>query len=443
MRPFFIVWFGQLVSSLGSAMSSFAVGLWLYVEGGSVTAFALNNVAFLLPWALLSPVAGAWADRYNRKRIMLIADGVQALATLSIAIFVFADVLQVWHIYIAVAISSAARAFQGPAWSASIALIVPRHQLGRASGMGRLSEAIARLVAPILAGAALLSFGLGWILLFDIATFLFAVTTLWFTRIPDPPRTTQPALAAKGRTWADIKFGLRYLWQRPALFRLAMITSLRNLFQNFATDLVIPLALMMANVAIVGQMQAIVMSGMLIGTVFMSIWGGPKRGRIRLLLTVLVIHGLSIAFMGWRASLFYLIGGMFIMMFTFAILATLNGPVYQTKVAPDLQGRVFASITFFSVILEPFGHLVVGPITDLWAEPAMLPGGFLAPIFGPLIGVGPGRGMGAIFLVMGLLVTALGVYGWLDPRVRNLETELPDQLPDVGQEIKVAAAASV
>lgn len=430
MRPFLIVWIGQLVSALGSAMTSFGVGLWLYTEGGSVTAFALNNVAFLVPWALLSPVAGAWADRYNRKAIMLIADTVQAVATLFIAILVFSEGLQIWQVYLAVAISSAARAFQLPAWSASIVHLVPKAQLGRASGMGRLSEAISRLLAPIIAGALLLAIGLGWILVIDIATFLFAVLALLVVAIPMPAKSPEEQEQTEGSTWEEVKFGMRYLWKRPGLFNLALIASLRNLFQNFATNLTLPLALMMTNVAVVGQLQALVMSGLLIGSLIMSAWGGPNKGRVRLYLSVMIAHGLTIVLAGWQQSLTFLVTGTFLMLFTVAILATLNGPVYQTKVAPAVQGRVFATITFVAVILEPIGHAVVGPVTDFIMEPAMMAGGWLEPILGPLIGVGEGRGMGAVFLIMGLLTAGLGVYGWLHPRVRNLETELPDQVPD-------------
>lgn len=411
-------------------MTSFGVGLWIYTEGGSVTAFALNNVALLVPWALLSPIAGAYVDRYNRKLIMLVADTVQALATLFIALFIFSDVLQIWHVYLAVALSSAASAFQGPAWSASISLLVPKKQLGRAAGLGRLNEAVSRLLAPIIAGALLLTIGLGWILVIDLVTFLVALLTLWLVAIPQPPKKEDESAPTKGRTWQDIKSGLRYLLERPGLMALVMVGSLRNLIQNFATTLLLPLALMFTDVAGVGRLQALMMTGMLVGTVMMSAWGGPQRWRIRWFMSVMIVHGLAIAFAGLYAALTPIVAGMWLMMFTFAMLATLNGPVYQTKVAPDVQGRVFSTITFLAVGLEPIGMLLVGPITDNIMEPGMLAGGILAPIFGPLVGVGPGRGMGLTFLIAGILVAGLGVYGWLNPRVRNLEAELPDQLPD-------------
>jgi hypothetical protein len=169
---------------------------------------------------------------------------------------------------------------------------------------------------------------------------------------------------------------------------------------------------------------------MLLGTVMMSAWGGPKRWRIRWFMSVMIVHGLAIAFAGLYAALTPIVAGMWLMMFTFAMLATLNGPVYQTKVAPEVQGRVFSTITFLAVGLEPIGMLLVGPLTDNFMEPAMLVGGRLTPFFGPLVGVGPGRGMAVVFLIAGILVAGLGVYGWLNPRVRNLEAELPDQLPD-------------
>ncbi|NOH12664.1 MAG: MFS transporter [Chloroflexi bacterium] len=429
MRTFYIVWFGQLVSSLGSALTSFAVGLWLFTEGGSVTAFALNNVFYLVPWALLSPVAGAYVDRYNRRKIMLIADSVQALASLFIALFIFADGLQIWHVYIAVALSSAAGAFQGPAWSASIPLIVPKSQLGRASGMGNIGSSVGRLIAPAAAGVLILVIGLGGIVLIDFVTFLVAVTALLFVHIPDPPREDKAEDEEQSNVFQDFLFGIRYLYVRRGLFLLVVVGSLRNLFQNMATVLTVPMMLTFTNEAVVGTVFSIAMSGMLIGTLLITAWGGPQR-RVPWVAGVLIVQGLAIAVIGWQPTIAYVIGGGFVMFFSFAFLSALLPPIRQTKVALDVQGRVTATMIFLAVILEPLGHAIVGPLADNFFEPWMAAGGALSSSFGLLLGVGPGRGMGLIFVICGLIVSGLGLFTILHPRIRRLEIELPDVIPD-------------
>lgn len=433
MRTFYTIWLGQLVSVLGSSTTSFAVGIWLFIETGSVTVVALVNAVYLLAMALASLVAGALVDRHDRRTVMMLADMVQAFATLAIGLLLVFDAFQVWMIYVAVALSSAAQSFQRPAWSASIPMIVPKDQLGRAAGMGRLGEAVGRLASPALAGALLLSVGLEGIILIDFATFLFAISILFAVRIPNPARTSEAGAPAS--VWREIRFGWEYLLKREGLFTFIILLSLLNLFLNFATTLTVPMALTMTNEAVVGVMMSVISSGMLVGALFMSVWGGPKQHRLWLVLGMIVLQGVAIFAVGLRPSLAFITGGSFVMMLAFAVIGTNLGPVLQTKVALDVQGRVFATISFLATILEPLGQLVVGPLTDRLFEPAMVEGGALAGVLGPIIGVGPGRGMALVFLLMGVMIVGLGAYGFLNPRVRQLEEELPDVIPD-GHELE-------
>lgn len=425
MKKFLVIWAGQLVSNLGSGLTSFAVGLWLYTRTESVTVFALNNVFYLLPMALLAPFAGALVDRHDRKRVMILADGIQAAASLAIAALVFGGSLQPWHIYIAVGIGSAASAFQNPAWSASVPLIVPKAQLGRASGLGQLSGAVARLAAPALAGTLIGSVGLGGIVLIDMVTFLAAVTALLLVHVPNPPARTDQT-KGRGSVLRDVVFGLRYLWVRPGLWGLVMIVSALNLLVNFSGTLTVPMVLTFASEEAVGVMASLASLGMLAGTLLMSAWGGPQRGRVPFVLGVIALQGAAVFAIGLRTDLYLITGAYFVFMFCFALISTNLGPVWQTKVELDLQGRVFATRLFFAVALEPVGQLAIGPLTDRLFEPWMSSDGWLAPLLGPVIGAGPGRGMATVFLLTGLLIVLLGAYGWLNPRVRHVETRLPD-----------------
>lgn len=431
MRPFYIVWFGQLISMLGSNTTAFAVSIWIYTSTGSITYFALNNVFYLLPMALLSPLAGVTADRYDRRTILIITDVIQGVTTLFIGILYFLDILTIWPIYAAIALASAAQAFQKPAWSASISMIVPKAQLGRASGMGRLSQAIGRFVAPAAGGALILTIGLGGIILIDTVTFLFAIATLLRVTIPMPDQAGQVnADTAQESRWQDFVFGWRYLTERRGLFTFVIIISLLNLFVNFSGTLLTPMALTMTDAATVGIMISIMSSGMLIGALIMSVWGGPQK-RMGLFLLVLTIQGGAVFAIGLQPSLMLITAASFAMMLCFALISTLLGPILQTKVAPHVQGRVFAIVGFLGMILEPLGQLAIGPLTDNIFEPAMAEGGRLAAILGPIIGSGPGRGMAAVFLLTGTFIILTGLYGFLNPHVRNLEEELPDALPDV------------
>ena len=135
MRTFVIIWFGQLVSLVGSGLTGFAMGVWLYQQTGSVTLFALNALCFILPQALFSPLAGALVDRWDRRWAMILSDTGAGLSTFFLALLLFAGRLEIWHVYLATAVNALFGTFQWPAYSAATTLLVPKKHLGRASRM--------------------------------------------------------------------------------------------------------------------------------------------------------------------------------------------------------------------------------------------------------------------------------------------------------------------
>ena len=189
MRTFVVVWSGQLVSTIGSGLTGFALGVWIYQETGSVTWFAMNLLAVALPNLVVSPFAGALVDRWDRRWVMIMSDTGAGLATLSIALLYMTDNLAVWNVILATAFNSAFNSFQWPAYSAVTTLLVPKEHLGRAGGMVQIGEAVSQLAAPALAGALFVTTGLGGVIAIDFATYLFAVVTLLFVRVPSPERS--------------------------------------------------------------------------------------------------------------------------------------------------------------------------------------------------------------------------------------------------------------
>ena len=139
MRTFFIVWFGQLVSVTGTTLTAFGLQLYVFAETGSVTDLSFVALAYTVPAVVIAPYAGAIADRFDRRRVMLAADAVAGAATLLTAGLFFADALQLWHIYLLVAAGSTANAFQEPAWNASITRSAKRCPIGPAGSSARIS----------------------------------------------------------------------------------------------------------------------------------------------------------------------------------------------------------------------------------------------------------------------------------------------------------------
>jgi len=426
MRTFFTVWGGQLVSVVGTTLTAFGLQIWVYTETGSVTALAIASLFFAVPSTVISPFAGALVDRWDRRRVMLAADTVAGAATMVIAGLFIADSLEIWHVYALVGVGAIGNAFQAPAWLASIPLLVPKRQLGRANGLVQLNDGLSLVIAPALAGAILVTWGLGGVLITDVATFLVAVGTLMMVRIPRPKAHPD---AVRGTLRGDAAAGWRYIKERPGLFGLLWVYAGVNFALSFANVLIIPLVLAFASEAAVGGVFSTVGIGAVVGSVVVSAWGGPQR-RVRGTMIAIGFLGVGVAVAGLAESLVFIAAGGFAMMAVVPVANTASQVLWQTKVPPSFQGRVFAIRRMISSAISPLAILLAGPLADGVFEPLMAEGGGLADSVGAIIGTGPGRGVALMFILSGILTIVVAVVGYALPRVRHLETELPDHIED-------------
>jgi DHA3 family macrolide efflux protein-like MFS transporter len=426
MRTFFTVWGGQLVSVIGTSLTGFGLQIWVYTETGSVTALAIASLFFALPSTLISPFAGALVDRWDRRRVMLGADALAGVATLIIAGLYVADSLAVWHVYALVGVGAIGNAFQAPAWLASIPLLVPKNQLGRANGLVQLNDGLALVVAPALAGAILVIFGLGGILLTDVATFLVAVGTLMMVRFPRPKHHDE---TRTGSVRSDAVAGWRYIKDRPGLFGLLWVYAGVNFALSFGNVLFIPLILAFASEAAVGGVLSAAGVGAVVGSVVVSAWGGPKQ-RVRGTMIAIGVAGVGITIAGIAPSVLLVGVSAFSLMAMVPVANTASQVLWQTKVPPSVQGRVFAIRRMISQAISPIAILAAGPLADGIFEPLLAEDGALAGTIGSIIGTGPGRGVGLMFIVSGILVLIIAIVGYALPRIRHLETELPDHIED-------------
>jgi MFS family permease len=277
MKTFLVIWVGQLVSIIGSGLTGFALSVWMYEQTGQATPIAMNALAFNLPRVILSPIAGSVADRYNRRIILILADTGAALTTLAVAIILFSGNLQVWHIYLTTAISSAFSAFQEPAYRASITMLVPKKDLARAGGIQQIGFAIQSILIPLIASVLYLAIGLKGVILIDFVTFFIAIGALLVVRIPQPkPTTVTEEEGEKKSMWQDSLFGWRYLRKRPGLFGLLWYFAAVNFFLSLSGVLMIPLVLSYGAATDIGIIQMAGGAAMLIGGLLMG-YGEVRR----------------------------------------------------------------------------------------------------------------------------------------------------------------------
>jgi MFS transporter, DHA3 family, macrolide efflux protein len=379
---------------------------------------------------VLSPFAGVFVDRWDRRLTMLFADLAAGAATLALAALYLTDALVLWHIYLLVGVGAVGNAFQAPAWMASVPLLVPKRHLGRANGMVQTSDAVSLVAAPAIAGALLAAFGLGAVLLADVLSFLVAVGTLAVVRFPPVPDA-----GSKERVTVleDARRGWRYLRERSGLVWLLGIYAGVNFSLAFTNVLLIPLVVSFTNEAAAGGVLSIAGVGMLVGSVAVGAAGIPRR-KMAGLLGGIGFAGIMVMVEGVRPSVLLISVGAFLLMLSVPVVNAISQVIWQTKVAPAVQGRVFALRRTISQAISPIAILAAGPLADGVFEPLLAPDGGLAGSVGRVIGTGEGRGIGFMAILSGVGVVLLAVAGWLNPRVRHLDEELPDLLPEEEEE---------
>jgi MFS family permease len=433
-RTFLTVWLGQLLSNVGSSLSRWALGFWVFAETGSTTQLALVIMAARLPALLLSPFAGALVDRWPRRTAMILSDAGAALGTLAIAVLVATDNLEIWHLYIALSVSGAFGAFQYPAYSAATTLLVPKEHYGRAAGLVQLAGSAGGVLGPFLGAAVLVRAGLATVFVADLISFGIAVVTLAVVRFPEPDRKPTPGRGVGG-LMDEARTGLEYIVARRGLLGLMLTFAAVNLAITFHSILVFPLLLGFTTETAAGAIVSIGALGMVTGSTIMSIWGGP-RNRIRGLMIALAVAGIGLMIAGARPSPITVTLGVFVVLVAVPIAAGTSQAIWQSKVPPQLQGRVFSLRLMTAMAATPLAYLLAGPLTDGVFEPLLLATGGLADTLGSVIGTGPGRGTGAFFIVLGVSILTIVSVAVRNPRVRNLEEEIPDAIPDTEEAIR-------
>ncbi|PJJ54104.1 putative MFS family arabinose efflux permease [Mumia flava] len=424
MRRFTVLCAGYFASMTGTALTAFALTVWIYLETGSTIQFAFGFVLSLLPAIVLSPFAGALVDRWDRRTVMLASDMVGVGTTVTLATVAATGVLQPWHIFITIAVRSAMGAFLVPALNASVTQLAPRTQLGRANGMVMTATAVSQTVAPALGGLLIVAIGLPGILLIDCLTFLLNIAILVQIRIPQPA----PAGVSAAGLLGEIGQGWRYLGRRRALLPLLAFYAALNLAVGFVDVLFTPLVIGMASVAALGAVLSVGGIGMVLGGVAMATWGGPPK-RIHGIAGLAVPLGLFLCLGALRPNVVLVAIAAFGFQFCSMIIEGTSRSVLQMEVEPGMQGRAFAAFNMATNTVLFTGYMLAGPVSERIFDPLLRAGGPLTDTVGTVIGVGPGRGSAFLILLLGLFVLVVAALGYLSSGLRALRDDAPLTAP--------------
>ena len=430
MATFSLIWVGQLVSVLGSAMTQFALMIWVWNETGQATAVALMGFFTFAPLMIMLPIAGALVDRWNKKLAMMVGDLAAGLGTVAILLLFNAGSLEIWHLYVIGIFIGALGSFQWPAYSSAITMMVEKKDYARASGLVGLVGSIAGIFGPPLAALFLVMLGIDGILMIDIVTFSFAIGILLLVKIPQPPPADDLQKGVKG-VFKDAGYGFKYIYNRKPLFGLQMTFFVFNLVATFGMVVLNPMILAStgSDELILASVQSVLAVGAVVGGIMLAVWGGPRK-KINGLLGGMIIIALlfGIGFGIGRTPIMWMIFGFAAMM----LLPTLNGSsqaIWQSKVPANKQGRVFAARGVIAQGAGAVAMVIVGPLADWYFEPAMSLRGSLAPTFGWLIGTGPGAGMSLMILLSSMASMFVAIIAFNIKKIRNVERIVPDADP--------------
>ncbi len=359
---------GQIVSLVGSALVQFALVWYVTKQTGSATVLATATTAALVPNILLGPFVGALVDRWDRKLVMIIADLVVALATAVLAILFATGAIQIWHIIVILLTRSAAGVFQGPARTAATTLMVPKEHLSRLGGVNQAVDGMINVFSPALGALLMELLPMQGVLAVDIITAAIAISLMiFFVKVPKPKARPTADRVTPRTLMADVRDAVRYIVTWPGLLILLLMASLLNMVLAPGTNL---LPLHITNFFGKGAqelawLQVAMGVGGIVGGLLLGVWGGFKRKAWTILMGIVGIGAGMLAFGLIPADRYTwsLVGlGIVGLMASFANGSL--GPLMQTKVPPEIQGRVFMLLSSVTLAMMPIGLFLSAPIAD-------------------------------------------------------------------------------
>lgn len=397
---FLIVWAGQLLSMVGSGLTGFALGVYAFERTGMATYASLVTLLSFTPSILLSPLGGILADRFDRRVMMIIGDLGSTAGIAFILLFMLAGEPALWHIYVGMTLSSIFVGIQSPAYKASATDLLTEEQYSKGSGLVQLAESSRFLLSPFLAGWIIHQFRYEAVLIIDIATFVLAVFTVLLIRRRMKP--AQPGGKA-GHWLAELRDGWQAVAANRGVFALILMISLITFFLGFLQTLTGPMVLSFTDAGTLGTIQSVCAFGMLTSSLLLGIFSVGRR-YADILVAGLIIAGIAFFLLGTTTNVYVITAAGFLFLAALPFVNMSCDVMVRTNIPNEKQGRAWGVVGILSQLGFIAAYGVSGPLADHVFNPLLMEGGLLAPTLGKLIGMGPGRGIGLMFVVCGMLV---------------------------------------
>ncbi|MHB8061306.1 MAG: MFS transporter [Ruminiclostridium sp.] len=414
---FLLLWSGELISAIGSGLTSFGLGVYVFEQTGKASAMALVTLLAFMPSLLLSAVAGVLADRYDRRLLMVLGDSLSGVGLVFILICMLRGEAQLWQICVGVTISSVFSSLLDPAYKATITDLLTKEQYTKASGLVQVAGSAKYLISPIIAGFLLTVSDIKLLLAVDICTFFVTVASTLIVRNGLASKRFEQA----GSFIREFKDGWGAVSEKRGVLVLVIMTSVMTFFLGFIQTLSMPMILAFSDSSSLGMVETIAASGMLVTSVIIGILS-IKRGYAKILLVSLFCAGIFMAAFGLRENIILICvsGFLFFAMLPFA--NTSLDFLIRTNIENSVQGRAWGLIGVISQLGFVVAYSLSGVLADYIVTPMLLDGGRLAHSVGKIIGIGSGRGTGFLIIIAGVLLCVTSVIVYHIKSVKKLES---------------------
>lgn len=437
MTAFTVIWFGQLFSSAATRMINFALAIWVWQETNRAGDLALMTLLAFGATVVVSPAAGALVDRWSRRRSIVLTDLGSAAAAATVLVLFATHSASLLPLLAVNTLSGAFLAFQYPAYSTLVTSLLSKKQYARANGMISMVRSLPAIFAPGLAGVLMSLWGIEIVILIALLSYVVAIITMFLVAMPPTPASG----GAESSFWHDSMFGFRYILRTPGLAGYQAISAVVGLASAMGFIALTPLVLLQTgnDEAQLGAVNSIGAIGGVLGALAVSMVKAPARKMPWIFAAIALFSAVGRTLLGVSGDFVYWALAWFVSWLAVPVMEAYGLAIWQQKTPPAVQGRVFSAVQFIGQFALMVGFAATGPLVDHFLQPAMAREGWMASMFGPVVGTGPSAGMRLVFLAsatMGLLAL---LYGLASRRVRQLEILIPDHDDDPNPERQPSA----
>lgn len=422
-KLFLIVAIVQIISEIGTILSTFGTGIWVYRQTGALSQFAMMFLLGVLPTIFTLPISGAIVDRVDRRLILIASDILSSICTLSLLILLCNNSIQMWHIYVFTIVASVATSFRQPAYLAAITQITPKIYLTQANSVSQFSTAIGGILASICGGIFMDSIGFKGLVAIDFATFIISLTTLLLIKFPDTMfvRLEEPIMK-------ELAGGWNFIIKRKSLVAMVIFFLIVNFLASIFDVIITPLILSFTNSTALGVINAFSGIGVLCASIIMLITGGIRK-RAKGMVGFVIPVGISMIIASLRPLPAFAAIALWGVGFSVTLVNIHWQSLIQVKVGLELQGRVFAINQMMVSVLRPVSYITAGILADKIFASAMKYNIFNSAVVRSVLGIGAGRPMRLVILIAGAVLFIWSILGFIYKPLSGMDDILEDAIP--------------